>query len=55
MPVALMIAALCTGLTTSLVWIILDGTVLGAVIVYLLSGHASIAAMAAGVALRNPR
>ncbi len=55
MPIALLIAAICTGLTTASVWILMDGTALGAVLLYILSGHIAMAGMAAGAVLRNPR
>ena len=55
MPVAFLVAALCSGLTTAVVWLALGGSGLMAFVLYVLSGHLVMAAMLGHAALRALR
>lgn len=55
MPVAYLMVAVCSGLTTALIWLFLDGSWLSAFMVYVLTGNLMIAAMLARVAFRKQR
>ncbi|MEP5730072.1 MAG: hypothetical protein ABJL67_11965 [Sulfitobacter sp.] len=55
MPVAFLMAALCSGLTMALVWFAMGGTALGAFVVYVLSGHLILAGLLAHAAFRSFR
>ena len=55
MPMAFMMAAVCSGLTTAMVWLALGGSGLTAFVIYVLSGHLVMAAMLSQTALRSLR
>lgn len=55
MPIAFLLAAICAGLITALIWIGMGGTLLSALVVYVLSGNLLIAVFITQIALRNPR
>lgn len=55
MPMAFLMAALCTGTTTAIVWLGLGGSGLMAFVLYVLSGHLVMAGMLSQTALRGLR
>ncbi|MBB4175697.1 hypothetical protein [Sulfitobacter noctilucicola] len=55
MPIALLLAAVCAGLTAATIWVVLGGTLLTAFIIYVLSGQLFMAALIANIALRGIR
>lgn len=53
MPYVLLLAAICTGLTLSIVWMGLGGSALMAFVLYVLSGNLVVAGFLANIAIRG--
>lgn len=53
MPVAYIMVAVCSGLTTALIWLFLDGAWWSAFLVYVLTGNLMIAAMVVRAIFRD--
>jgi hypothetical protein len=55
MPLAFLMAALCTGLTLATIWVALGASALAGFAVYVVSGHLMIAGLLAMNAIRTLR
>lgn len=53
MPVAYLMVAVCSGLTTALMWLYMDGAWLSAFLVYVLTGNLMIGAILLGSIFRK--